>query len=293
MRLLLLVLLAFTAGAALEPEEADPVVLRRVAALRCPAPSYALAELLDWQRRSYAGAVVTSGFFDSRGVSRYRSQPGLHLGYDVAMPAGSPVLAAWSGKVTAVVPWADGEWGVTVEHHDASRATYGHIVPGVKPGTLVTPGMSLGSVAVDHLDVKMRNARGEPLDYGVSSSPSRERLLADWWLARLAERDAEEGRRRAGQRRAQLERRAARRAEVQELGLWTPRQVHQFEVELRKASAGSRAPALGGRSQARRDGLHWNEVRKLASRWGALHPELRRPARTLPAVTRPPLGSWK
>lgn len=125
-----------------------------------------LQQLLNEQRRSYAPAVVTSGFHDSRGVSRYRSRPGVHSGYDIAMPAGSSVRAAWPGQVRAIIPWADGEWGVEVVLSDGTSATYGHVVPGVSVGQLLETGQTVGTVARDHVDVKMRDAQGILFDYG-------------------------------------------------------------------------------------------------------------------------------
>lgn len=136
-----------------------------VAPVAADAP-YQLATLLSWQRRSYPAAVVTSGFYDPRGISRYRSTPGLHLGYDIAMPYGTPVLAAWPGVVTAIIPWYGEEYGLRVEHPDGSSATYGHIAPGLGIGARVQPGTVVGWIASDHLDVKMRDSRGLPFDFG-------------------------------------------------------------------------------------------------------------------------------
>ncbi|MBN9414427.1 MAG: M23 family metallopeptidase [Candidatus Eremiobacteraeota bacterium] len=124
-----------------------------------------LQQLLDEQRKSYGPAVVTSGFHDARGVSRYRSRPGVHSGYDIAMPAGASVRAAWSGQVRAIIPWADGEWGVEVVLGDGTSATYGHVVPGVSVGQRLEVGQTVGSVARDHVDVKMRDAQGTLFDY--------------------------------------------------------------------------------------------------------------------------------
>lgn len=124
-----------------------------------------LEQLLREQRQHYAGAVVTSGFYDARGISRYRSQPGLHSGYDIALPAGTRVRAAWPGTVRAIVPWAVGEWGVEVVHSDGTAATYGHIAPLVEVGRRVSAGESVGTVARDHVDVKMRDAQGVLFDY--------------------------------------------------------------------------------------------------------------------------------
>lgn len=124
-----------------------------------------LQQLLDEQRKSYAPAVVTSGFHDARGVSRYRSRPGVHSGYDIAMPAGASVRAAWPGQVRAIIPWADGEWGVEVTLSDGTSATYGHVVPGVSVGQQLETGQTVGTVARDHVDVKMRDAQGILFDY--------------------------------------------------------------------------------------------------------------------------------
>lgn len=132
-----------------------------------------LQQLLDWQRKSYAPAVVTSGFWEPRGISRYRSTPGIHFGYDIAMPYGAVVYAAWPGVVEAIVPWADGEWGIRVLHPDGTRATYGHVVPRVGVGDEVQAGMVLAAIATDHLDVKMLDSRGLPWDFAGVQGASR------------------------------------------------------------------------------------------------------------------------
>ncbi len=129
-----------------------------------------LDQLLHWQRQTYTAAVITSGYYEARGLSRYRSQPGLHAGYDIALPAGSGARAAWPGQVRSLIPWAEGEWGVEVLHGDGSTATYGHIVPIVTVGQSVEVGQVVGLVARDHLDVKMRDPQGLLFDYGVGAS---------------------------------------------------------------------------------------------------------------------------
>ena len=128
-----------------------------------------LDQLLSQQRQFYPQAMVTSGFWDPRSVSRYRSQPGLHSGYDIAMPAGWGARAAWPGTVMAILPWAEGEWGVKVVHADGTSATYGHLVPSVQVGQKLDQGEIVGRIARDHLDVKMRDAQGELFDYGVGA----------------------------------------------------------------------------------------------------------------------------
>jgi len=299
MRPLLLLLLLLAAAQALEPEAADPAVLRQVMARRLREPSYGLQDLLAWQRRSYPPAVVTSGFYDPRGVSRYRSEPGLHLGYDIAMPAGASVLAAWTGRVSAVIPWAPGEWGVAVEHPDGTRATYGHVVPSVAPGQAVEPGTSLGTVAIDHLDVKLRDASDRPVDFGASTGPSRERLLAEWWLDRLASAEARSRRQEARRALAALEVRARHRERADALGLFTPAERTRLETRLRQAQAALKPPEPTasplGEVRARRAGLTWSDVCALAREWAKEHPELRRAPRPrgVEGARRKPLGSWR
>lgn len=124
-------------------------------------------DLLRWQRRGDSGAYVSSGFNDWRGVSKYRSRPGLHAGYDIAMVAGSPVRTPWPGTVVAVTPWYGAEVGVTVRLSNGYEATFGHITAVKRLGEAVNPGDILGYVVVDHVDVKMRDARGIFADFGA------------------------------------------------------------------------------------------------------------------------------
>lgn len=149
-----------------------------------------LLALLLLQQVGDPGAYVSSGFHDWRGVSQYRSVPGIHAGYDIAMLAGSPVRAAWPGTVVAVTPWYGSEYGVTVQSAGFS-VTYGHISPGVAVGDPVEVGTVLGTVVVDHVDVKMRAASGDYVDFGAGSvavapplpvesrEARRERLIAE------------------------------------------------------------------------------------------------------------------
>jgi len=136
-----------------------------------------LQQLLARQRTSYGAAVITSGFWEPRGISRYRSTPGIHFGYDIAMPYGAKVYAAWPGVVEAIVPWADGEWGVRIRHGDGTQATYGHVVPQVRVGDAVYAGTFLATIATDHLDVKMTDSRGLPWDFAAAQGPSGQPAL--------------------------------------------------------------------------------------------------------------------
>ena len=195
----LLLALAFQVAAWGAPVEWEPppsvvslLTHKSVRTLLLQQTPYALSALLQTQRASYAQVQVTSGFSDARGVSRYRSQAGLHLGYDLAMPYGCAVLCAWPGRVEAVIPWYGSEVGVRVRHSDGTCATYGHVQARVKAGELVEPGQILGTIASDHLDVKMRDASDQPLDFGLETLAGQGsnlriqwlRASLEWWSAR-------------------------------------------------------------------------------------------------------------
>jgi len=118
------------------------------------------------------GAVVSSTFYDWRDPSKYRSVAGLHNGYDIALAAGSPVIAGWNGVVTAIVPWYGSEYGVTVTNKDGISVTYGHISPYARYGQDISIGTLIGFVVVDHVDIKMRDSQGMFIDFGSSSQAS-------------------------------------------------------------------------------------------------------------------------
>ena len=151
--------------------------------------------LVALQRLSWPGAVVTGGFYDWRTVSRYRRSAGLHLGYDIAMPAGTPVRVGWAGTVVSVAPWTETEWGVTVLSGSGVEVTYGHVVPGAGMGDRLEPGDVVGRVALDHVDVKMRDSAGNYVDFGgkdagrsapfgAFASDSKESRMVAWLVAR-------------------------------------------------------------------------------------------------------------
>lgn len=186
-----------------------------------------LGELVGLQQRHFPGAVVTSGFYDWRTVSRYRSHAGLHFGYDIAMPYGCPFSAGWPGTVVAIAVWSGEEHGITVQHDDGMTVTYGHVSPRVSVGHHVVAGEVLGTIARDHLDVKMRDAAGNYFDFGGSARvvaapswasgswsnprPSKEALMAEWLVASNAVDLAQE-------ELTQIEtQRALKKAEMQQL----------------------------------------------------------------------------
>lgn len=157
-----------------------------------------LAQLVDLMRIAYPDAVVTSTFYDYRTVSMYRRNPGLHLGYDIAMPAGASVRAGWPGSVVSIAPWADGEWGVTVASSNGTEVTYGHIRPDCYVGKSIDVGDVVGHVSVNHVDVKMRDGNGNYVPFGegeknglpytytytkIKPISSREQLMVAWLTA--------------------------------------------------------------------------------------------------------------
>lgn len=137
-----------------------------------------LGLLLELQRGGDHGAYISSGFYDWRTVSKYRSQAGLHYGYDIAMLAGSPVRPAWAGEVVAITHWYGTEYGVTVRSGEV-ETTYGHINPAVELGQRVSSKTVLGIVVVDHVDVKMRGGDGRYIDFKLEPLPAMETALPE------------------------------------------------------------------------------------------------------------------
>lgn len=226
-------------------------------ALQQPDP---LGHLLALQRQHWSGAWVTSTFYDYRSVSRYRRQPGLHLGYDIALPFGCAVSAGWDGVVTDIIPWTDTEYGVTVTDASGLAVTYGHVTPLVSIGQPVRAGAVIARVASDHVDVKMRDAAGQYLAFGegskansavLASAPvvDRKALLTGWLVAKTtADQAAEELflKEHAAQK-VQLEKRSAERkvsllqATLAELSrtensaLVSRKRLEELRAELRQA----------------------------------------------------------
>lgn len=130
-----------------------------------PAPAADLAAYVTLLSRTSPGGVVTGRFADWRSPSIYRRVSGRHNGYDVALKAGSPAVAGWAGRVSAVTPWYGREYGVTVISPDGFRTTYGHIAPSVRVGAHVEPGDVVGIVVVDHVDIKMKDSSGKFVDF--------------------------------------------------------------------------------------------------------------------------------
>jgi len=114
-------------------------------------------------------ALITGWFWDWRSVSQYRSNPGYHFGYDIAMPAGTQVPAGWTGQVTSIANWAYGEWGISIVTRDGYTITYGHLAPRVSEGSFVNVGDIVGTVAVNHVDIKIKDPQGSFVDFGKTN----------------------------------------------------------------------------------------------------------------------------
>ncbi|MBT9585283.1 peptidoglycan DD-metalloendopeptidase family protein [bacterium] len=223
--------LSLGAGVVAKPRPTPPVVVKtlgsryKLPTMLRPGGNYQgardLADYVALQQRNFPGAVVTSGFYDWRSTSRYRGHAGLHLGYDVAMPYGCPFSAGWSGTVTAITLWSGEEHGITVVHPDGSSVTYGHVAARVTIGQQVMAGDILGTIAYNHVDVKMRDASGNYVDFGgngrVLPTPqwaglpeqSRESVMANWLVAQntleLAQEDLRNEKLEGEKRRIQLQ----------------------------------------------------------------------------------------
>ena len=174
--------------------QADPAAMRSLLHSLPPAGAepvrpLGLSEMMGIMKQACPSAVVSGRFHDWRAVSVYRRNPGLHNGYDIAMPAGTRVPAAWAGRVVAVVPWYGPQHGITVQSGDIT-VTYGHLCPLVRAGDTVHAGQVLGTIAIDHVDVKMRTLAGTFVDFGDSPATActpatPDQCLAGWLRARL------------------------------------------------------------------------------------------------------------
>ena len=182
-------------GPSLSERSATPVVTQKDP----------LGHLVALQRQHFPQAWVSSTFYDYRTVSRYRRNPGLHLGYDIAMPYGCAVSAGWDGVVTNIIPWTATEYGVTVTDASGISVTYGHITPLVSIGQRVKAGSVVARIASDHVDVKMRDASGQYVPFGEGSKANsgvgiataapvvdRKALLTAWLVAKTAADQSDE-----------------------------------------------------------------------------------------------------
>jgi len=132
-----------------------------------------LEEYLIIMRAIASYAQVTSGFYDYR--------PGrLHSGYDIGLDAGTQVPSGWAGVVTQIEHWGGCEYAITVKSENGVSVAYGHLSPMVEVGQQVQTGSIIGTVAYDHVDIKMMDACGTYVDFAKENpflgSPSMAHL---------------------------------------------------------------------------------------------------------------------
>ena len=185
------------------------------------ARPYSLVALMETIQNRYPQASITARFNDWRTVSRYRSHAGLHLGYDIALPGGAAVPAAWGGRVVAVTPWWGPQYGITVDSGGV-ETTYGHLAPLVTVGQIVLTGETVGRTVIDHVDVKMRDTRGAYVDFGdgfcansLTPAMTREARLVAYRDALNRERTAEA---EAGRWSARVDELVKRQSQLSQLG---------------------------------------------------------------------------
>lgn len=116
-------------------------------------------------QKKYPSARISSSFYNKRPLSQYRKKAGFHQGYDFILPKNSVVPAGWSGKVTNIVKWSNGEYAVQVS--DGNRMVqYGHVAPLLKVGDQVKIGTNVGKTKIDHVDIKIK-FYDNYIDYGM------------------------------------------------------------------------------------------------------------------------------
>lgn len=250
-----------------------------------------LAGLLTTLQMRYPTAVVTGRFNDWRILSRYRRQAGLHYGYDIALPPGSEVPAAWPGRVVAVTPWYGPQYGITVDCGGV-EATYGHLIPLVKVGDTIRPGQVVGRTVIDHVDVKMRDGDGNYIDYGQGFTASGGFSPQSYELALKQEQSALHEVERLSQAVRELE---ARRGAPVPAGNWEELYVEgavsrqQFEqareLQLKAQSLPQRLNQARGRLREGRQALQ--QATRLRQQLTAFVPESERKTPTLAKVTAP------
>ncbi|PHP52267.1 peptidase M23 [Actinomyces ruminis] len=88
-----------------------------------------------------------------------------HRGVDLALAAGSPVLAAADGTV-AFAGMVAGRPVVSIDHADGIRTTYEPVEPCVKAGDVVARGQVIGTLQSGH-----RTDGADALHWGARTGP--------------------------------------------------------------------------------------------------------------------------
>ncbi|MBI5969087.1 MAG: peptidoglycan DD-metalloendopeptidase family protein [Deltaproteobacteria bacterium] len=116
---------------------------------------------------------ITSGFGDSR-ESPFSGGTKPHLGLDISVPLGTPVLAPADGVVS--LPGRESEYGrlVCIDHGNGFSTVYGHLKEIlVQVGDKVRTGQTIGTVGISgnstgphlHYEVRINGNRVNPLHY--------------------------------------------------------------------------------------------------------------------------------
>lgn len=129
------------------------------------APACNLVDYLGILDRVTPGGQITGRFSDWRSPSVYRAFGGRHNGYDVALGPGSLIVVGWPGRVSAITHWYGAEYGITVLSPDGFQTIYGHLAPCVRIGQWLEPGDAVGTIVRDHVDIKMKDGGGKPIDF--------------------------------------------------------------------------------------------------------------------------------
>ena len=137
-------------------------------ALGTSAWGSALDDVFAAVQRIYPASQITGSFWDWRAPSVYRRRAGLHYGYDLSAPAGTPVTAPWEAAVVAITPWNGRECGITLSA-GGHRITFGHLLPSVEVGWHLKVGQCIGLVARDHVDIKAKDERDHFVDLRLVS----------------------------------------------------------------------------------------------------------------------------
>ena len=120
----------------------------------------------DWAFPLKSRYVLTSHFNEARSYER-------HPGVDLAVPVGTPVYAAQSGKVTVASYYGGYGNCVMIFHGDGLTSVYGHnsklaVKQGkyVRKGELIAYAGSTGRSSGSHLHFEVRNSAGTPISPG-------------------------------------------------------------------------------------------------------------------------------
>jgi hypothetical protein len=222
------------------------------------AQALRLSDMLTTMRQKYAAAEVVGRFHDWRTVSIYRSHAGLHYGYDITMPRGASVPAAWDGVVVAIVPWTGPQYGITVQTA-TMRTTYGHLSPLVSVGQTIHAGQPVGVICIDHVDVKMRDGAGNFVDFGAGDGISAPSYAAPPQYAEFDPEEARELLRHDRQELRHVNALASSMVALQAEGIMSRREAaqtverkHKLLAETQRLRTDLGRPLNPGRKPARR-----------------------------------------